>query len=330
MTDTDETESSLTRFSITRTTRAKVRCRLTTPATSSRAVATSGRIRCVPRTNSSCCTSNGPRGLDWHTHAPSREGRPCLDGAARSSLKRADGGDWSPGEPREFVYLLIGTPRRGGVRPVTRDWSQPPDSVGRLELLDGAAPYQTTTGRLHCGSPGSVTTSVTRSRYWRMRGALVGCWSSSVPLNPTVLGPDSAVAIGRAARTSCQCVRQRPRRPAGIAVAISVGSGRRGLFSNSAGPSARTKRRAVSTAASNAAHSLPEPSIGASGRSGATHSSPARVRRTVVHPAYGRVVAEPASGRRLRERPPTRCESEANTTVVGDGAAILPRAHERS
>ncbi|WP_324758853.1 cupin domain-containing protein [Haloarcula sp. GH36] len=84
--------------------------------------------------------------IDWHTHTPSfDEFCLCLAGKARYTLAQEDGTEQIiEVQPREFVYLpggarhtieAIGDERHEGL--VT----MPPEPVGRMELLEGAAPY---------------------------------------------------------------------------------------------------------------------------------------------------------------------------------------------
>ncbi|MHC3379713.1 cupin domain-containing protein [Haloarcula sp. H-GB5] len=86
--------------------------------------------------------------IDWHTHAPSfDEVCLCLDGAARYTLEREDGDEQVlRAEQREFVYLPGGA--RHKIETIGETTHQglvamPPDSVGRLELLEGDGPAQT-------------------------------------------------------------------------------------------------------------------------------------------------------------------------------------------
>lgn len=89
-----------------------------------------------------------PTGLiDWHTHTPSfDEVCMCLDGRAKYTLKREDGSHQVVEiGPREFVYLPGGARHKIEAVGETRHEglvAMPADPVARMEMLEGASPYQ--------------------------------------------------------------------------------------------------------------------------------------------------------------------------------------------
>jgi quercetin dioxygenase-like cupin family protein len=86
--------------------------------------------------------------IEWHTHAPSfDEVCLCLDGRAIYTLQREDGTHQRLVlDAREFVYVPAGarhTIEAGPDRPHEGLVVMPSNRVGRLELLEGASPYET-------------------------------------------------------------------------------------------------------------------------------------------------------------------------------------------